>query len=71
MGTTIHCPSCRNEFELSAAMRSGLEAEVRAAMAREFEEQERAPCGPVLLLGRAGSSREREQRLELDLEHSG
>jgi hypothetical protein len=36
--TTIHCPSCRHEFELSAVMRAELEAEVRATMAKQFGE---------------------------------
>lgn len=39
MGSTIHCPSCRYEFELSAVMRAELEAEVRVAVAQQFEDQ--------------------------------
>jgi hypothetical protein len=39
MGTAIRCPSCRCEFELSAVMRSELEAELRAAIVEQFEGQ--------------------------------
>ena len=47
-------------------MRSGLETEVRAAMAKEFEEQASAQQAELLRQGRELG--EREQRLELDFQ---
>jgi len=58
MGTAICCPSCRYEFELSAAMRAGLEAEVRAALVRQFE-------GKASAVQAAADARIREKEAEL------
>jgi hypothetical protein len=58
MEATICCPSCRYEFELSAAVRSGLEAEVRGALVRQFEGQANA-------VQAAADARIREKEVEL------
>ena len=72
MGNMVRCPSCRSEFELSAVMRSQLEAEVRASVEAEL--------GEVRSLLAAAASREgdllkekrelaeRAQQMGLDVE---
>src|SRR5271166_3264483 len=58
MGNTIHCPSCRFEFELSGAMRAELEGEVRTLVATQFE-------GKATAMQAAAEARIREKDVEL------
>ena len=57
-GKHIRCPSCRCEFEVSAALRSELETEVRAAIAKDFE-------GQASAVQAAADARIREKEVEL------
>jgi hypothetical protein len=57
-GTTVHCPNCRHEFELSALMRAELEAQLRVELSRHFE-------GRATALKAAADARVRETETEL------